>query len=77
MISMVYHSTKIEGCSLTENDTKVLLENGITANGKPLTDHLMVKDHYNAFLFIKEKAEAKWRWKNSPIINELHSILPL
>ncbi|MBI9065670.1 MAG: Fic family protein [Salinivirgaceae bacterium] len=59
MISMVYHSTKIEGCSLSENDTIILLENGITANGKPLTDHLMVKDHYNAFLFIKEKAQAK------------------
>jgi Fic family protein len=59
MISMVYHSTKIEGCSLTESDTKILLENGITANGKPLTDHLMVKDHYNAFLFIREKARAK------------------
>ena len=27
MISIVYNSTKIEGCSLTENDTKVLLEN--------------------------------------------------
>jgi hypothetical protein len=25
MISIVYNSTKIEGCSFTENDTKVLL----------------------------------------------------
>ncbi|MBU2553235.1 MAG: Fic family protein [Bacteroidetes bacterium] len=54
MISIVYNSTKIEGCSLTENDTKLLLENGITAKGKPLTDHLMVKDHFTAFMFLKE-----------------------
>ncbi len=27
IISIVWHSTKIEGCSLTETDTKVLLEN--------------------------------------------------
>ena len=29
IISIVWHSTKIEGCSLTETDTKVLLENDI------------------------------------------------
>jgi Fic family protein len=56
MISIVYNSSKIEGCSLTETDAKVLLENNITAQGKPLTDHLMVKDHYNAFLKIKQDA---------------------
>lgn len=56
MISIVYHSTKIEGCSLSETDTKVLLENNITAQGKPLTDHLMVKDHYDAFVKIKQDA---------------------
>lgn len=43
MISIVYHSSKIEGCSLSETDTHVLLEKNITAHGKPLTDHLMVK----------------------------------
>lgn len=59
MISIVYNSSKIEGCSLTETDTKVLLEQNITAKGKPLTDHLMVKDHYNAFLKIKEDAILK------------------
>ncbi len=59
MISIVYNSSKIEGCSLTETDTKVLLEHNITAQGKPLTDHLMVKDHYQAFLKIKEDAKKK------------------
>lgn len=59
MISIVYNSSKIEGCSLSETDTRVLLEHDITAKGKPLTDHLMVKDHYNAFIRIKEDAEGK------------------
>jgi len=54
MMSIVYNSTKIEGCSLNEDDTKLLLENNITAKGKPLTDHMMVKDHYSAFMFLKE-----------------------
>ena len=59
MISIVWHSTKIEGCSLTETDTKVLIEHDITAAGKPLIDHLMVKDHYAAFLWMKEQALLK------------------
>lgn len=59
MISIIYNSTKIEGCSLTENDTKLLLENDITAKGKPLSDHLMVKDHFSAFIFLKEIAKKK------------------
>ena len=59
MISIVWHSTKIEGCSLTETDTKVLLEKGLTASCKPLTDHLMVKDNYTAFQYIKEQAKLK------------------
>ncbi|MDF1549358.1 MAG: Fic family protein [Bacteroidales bacterium] len=59
MISIVWHSTKIEGCSLTETDTKVLIENDITAAGKPLKDHLMIKDHFAAFQFIKEHAMQK------------------
>jgi len=59
MISIVYNSTKIEGCSLDENDTRALIEKDITAKGKPLKDHLMVKDHYHAFRFIKAQAAAK------------------
>jgi Fic family protein len=59
MISIVWHSTKIEGCALTETDTKVLIEHDITAAGKPLMDHLMIKDHYAAFQYIKEQAKTR------------------
>lgn len=74
MISIVYHSCKIEGCSLSETDTKVLLENNITAQGKPLTDHLMVKDHYNAFLKIKQDAIAK-RKLSVDFIREINALV--
>ncbi len=74
MISIIYHSTKIEGCSLTETDTKVLLDKDITAKGKPLKDHLMVKDHYNAFLYLKDQAKNK-RKLSIEFIQETCSIL--
>lgn len=56
MLSIVYNSTKIEGCSLDEGDTKLLITNDIVAKGKPLSDHMMVKDHFEAFLYIAEQA---------------------
>jgi len=59
VISILWHSTKIEGCSLTETDTKVLLDKEITAAGKPLKDHLMIQDHFAAFQFVKEQAKLK------------------
>lgn len=74
MISIVYNSSKIEGCSLSETDTKVLLENNITAQGKPLTDHLMVKDHYDAFLKIKQDALGK-RKLSVEFIQEINALV--
>ncbi|KAA3624686.1 MAG: Fic family protein [Bacteroidetes bacterium] len=62
MISIVWHSTKIEGCSLTETETRVLLEEDITAGGKPLQDHLMVKDHYRALINLKQVAFRKLKF---------------
>jgi Fic family protein len=74
MISIVYNSSKIEGCSLTETDTKVLLENNITAQGKSLTDHLMVKDHFNAFVKIKQDAINK-RKLSIELIQEVNALV--
>jgi Fic family protein len=74
MISIVYNSSKIEGCSLSETDTRILLENNITAQGKPLTDHLMVKDHYHAFLKIKQDAIQK-RKMSVDFIREVNALV--
>ncbi len=34
--AIVHHSSSIEGSTLTENETRLLLEEGITPKGKPL-----------------------------------------
>ncbi len=74
MISIVYNSSKIEGCSLSETDTRVLLEHNITAQGKPLTDHLLVKDHFSAFLKIKEDSLRK-RKLSIDFIREINALV--
>jgi Fic family protein len=55
--AITHHSTTIEGSILTETETRLLLDEGITPKGKPLVHSLMVIDHYNALLFIIESAK--------------------
>jgi len=57
--SIVHHSTSIEGASLTMEETQLLLDENITAKGKPIAHHNMQLDHYNALLFVVEKAREK------------------
>ena len=59
LISIVHHSTKIEGCTLTDVETQVLLNEGLTPKGKPLQDSLMVTDHYAALTFTLAEAKEK------------------
>ena len=57
--SIVHHSTTIEGSTLTETETRLLLDEGLTPKGKPLLHSLMVQDHYQALLFVLDAALTK------------------
>ncbi|UOE48539.1 Fic family protein [Mucilaginibacter sp. SMC90] len=59
LISIDHHSTRIEGSTLTEVETQVLINEGRTPNGKPLEDSLMVTDHHAALLFTIANAKEK------------------
>lgn len=56
LYSLVTHSTAIEGSTLTETDTQLLFDEGVTAKGKPLLFHLMNKDLKTAYEFAKDEA---------------------
>jgi Fic family protein len=58
-IAIVHHSSAIEGSTLTMEETSLLITQGITAKGKSMSEHQMVKDHYHALLFVLEKAKSK------------------
>jgi Fic family protein len=51
-IGLTYTSNALEGNSLTESETKVILEDGITIGGKSLRDTLECIGHSNAVKFI-------------------------
>lgn len=59
LISIDHNSTRIEGSTLTEVETQVLINEGRTPNGKPLEDSLMVTDHHAALLFTIANAKEK------------------
>lgn len=48
-IGLTWSSNAMEGNTLTESETKVVLEEGITVGGKPLRDHLEALGHAGAF----------------------------
>lgn len=59
LIAIDHHSTRIEGSTLTEIETQVLINEGRTPNGKPLEESLMVTDHHAALVFALKNAKAK------------------
>lgn len=48
-IGLTYASNAIEGNSLTETETKIVLEEGITIGGKLVKDHLEALGHADAY----------------------------
>lgn len=52
-VGLTWASNALEGNSLTETETKVVLEDGITIGGKPLKDHYEAIGHAEAFDYLQ------------------------
>lgn len=61
-IEYTYESNKIEGNTLTLQETALVIEKGLTIGGKSLNEHLEAINHAHAIGFIKELAT-----QNEPI----------
>lgn len=58
-IGLTYASNSIEGNSLTETETKIIIEDGLTIGGKSLHEHLEVIGHSEAYTLLFELAKNK------------------
>ncbi len=71
-VGLTYTSNALEGNSLTESETKVVIEDGLTIGGKPLRDIYEATGHAKAYDFLYEIS------KNRPVseadILELHRL---
>lgn len=61
-IEYTYESNKIEGNTLTLQETALVIEKGLTIGGKSLNEHLEALNHSHAIEFIKEIVQ-----ENEPI----------
>lgn len=58
-IEYTYESNKIEGNTLTLQETALVIEKGLTIGGKSLNEHLEAINHQHAIEYIKELASEK------------------
>lgn len=70
-ITHTYHSNAIEGNTLTLNETKAILLDGVTISGKTLREHLEVVNHREAMRFITRLASSNTPLQEKEIL-ELH-----
>jgi Fic family protein len=57
LYSIINHSTALGGSTLSERETRLLLDEGITVKRKPLANQLMNNDLHDAYVFAREQAE--------------------
>ena len=74
MVENTYNSNAIEGNTLTLRETALILQQGITIEGKHIREHLEAIGHKDAFYYMIELADAKHPLTER-VIKELHSLI--
>ena len=75
LLSLTYHSNKIEGSTLTEDETRAIMFDNISLPNKNIIEQLEVKNHQAALGYLlKSLASASFRIDEAFIL-KLHSIL--
>ncbi|MBD2459464.1 Fic family protein [Oscillatoria sp. FACHB-1407] len=73
-VRFTYHSNALEGNTLTQSETELVLTTGITIGGKTLQEHLEVIGHAEAIAYIEALAQ-----QSTPLgeweIRQIHSLI--
>lgn len=72
-IGLTYSSNALEGNTLTETETKVILEDGLTIGGKTIREHLEVIGHSQAYDLMYQKAQDNAQLTEQDIL-DLHRL---
>jgi Uncharacterized conserved protein len=73
LYSIVANLTQLEGSTLSDIDTQILLDDGLTAEGKLLKHHLMVKNNHEALTFATNSGEKK-QTLSSDLLKKINSL---
>jgi Fic family protein/DNA-binding Xre family transcriptional regulator len=66
-----YESNRIEGNTLTLQETHLVINEGITIGGKSMHEHLEAVNHQQAIHFIKDLVQNQLRF-NSHVLQQIH-----
>ncbi len=70
-----HHSTALEGNSLTEGDTRLVLEEGVTISGKPIKDHEEVVGHVKALEAMAEICDRSPPFLAMEDLHRMHTLI--
>lgn len=73
-IEYTYESNKIEGNTLTLQETALVIEKGLTIGGKSLNEHLEAINHQHAIDYIKELASKKQTFSERDVL-QIHQLI--
>lgn len=73
-IEWTYHSNSIEGNTLNLNETRIVLEQGMTIHGKSLREHFEVVNHHNAIEYISALIHPNYTISERDIL-DIHRIV--
>lgn len=73
-IEYTYESNRIEGNTLTLQETALVVEKGLTIGGKPLREHLEAINHTHAIDYVKEIVREQLPLDRSVLLN-IHRLI--
>lgn len=73
-IELAYNSNAIEGNTLTLQETRLVIEEGITISGKPLREHFEAVNHQKSFEFLESLVKKKMPITER-IIKDVHKLI--
>jgi Fic family protein len=73
-IEWTYNSNSIEGNTLPLNETKIILQEGMTVKGKSLREHFETTNHYEAIEYLESLVKPGYLLKERDIL-DVHAIV--
>jgi len=73
-INYTFDSNKIEGNTLTMQETYLVVREGLTINGKSMIEHLEAVNHFEAIDFIEDIVKNK-DYLNERVVKQIHYLI--
>ncbi|MBU2545340.1 Fic family protein [Patescibacteria group bacterium] len=75
LLALTYNTNRLEGSTLTEDDTKAILFDNVALSNKTITEQLEAKNHQTALNYLFNYISLSSSRINETLILKLHSIL--